>query len=445
MKKVFLFSVLALVCAATCMTSCSKDDDGGVAQTGVTVLPTTIKRPVGQGLTVEASAVPENATLAPCTWTSQDESIATVSNSGAVMITGVGTTTITVTSGSFSKTIPVEGTINSLTIKDSVDNSSGTYPYNGTPLIFTLTLTTIPVGADVTPIWSSSAEHVTVEAATNGLSATVTISGEGAASITADASGVTGSYAISTTSVFESAVGYWEFNDPADIGKATRGTPLTYSPEQFVVVGGPSTTKKAVRITGQTTWRGAEEIQGLMWDHPITDEEKLQNYTVLMDARITSKPVGNLYVVYESGTGVAAVAFKSRAADNGGGFGELTVNQGGSTKIYYAREGTFTPGEDYEPNEEPWVRLVFTVSKDAGDNTSWSYVACIDGKITPELCIDGSHPDIIYYRLNAGVPMRFLMGEGPSETNHPFDVSTIAVWDRVLTKDEIASLGGVSK
>jgi hypothetical protein len=440
MRKVFLFLTTALVCM-TFATSCG-EDDGGVEPTGISVSPKTIKLPVGQGQTVAVSTVPADADPMTYTWTSQDQSVATVDN-GAVRIVGVGKTTVTVTGGSFSATIDVEGTLNSLNLKDAGGNASGTYPYNGTAITFTLTASIEPAGAAVTPVWTSNAGHVTVEAATDGMSATVTISGEGTASVTADVSGVTGSYAISTTSVFESAVGYWTFNDPASIGKATRGADLTYSPGQLAVVDGPSATKKAVRITGATEWSGAEEIQGLLWNHPVTDEGKLQNYTVLMDARVTSNPVGKYYVVYDPGSGVAGITFRSR--DDGSGFGELTVNHGGSTKIYFATKGSFTPGGDYTPNEEPWVRLVFTVQKDAGDNTSWSYVACIDGKITPELCIDGSHGDITFYRLNAGVPMRFLMGAGPSETNHPFDVSTIAVWDRVLTKDEMASLGGVSK
>jgi hypothetical protein len=432
MKKVFLFSALALACFAG-WTGCSKEDS--VALTGITVSPKTIKLPIGQGLTVTATAVPENASGATYVWTSQNTDIATVSD-GVVRIVGVGKTTITVTSGSFSQTVDVEGTINSIAVKDADGSATGTYPYNGTAITFTLSTEIVPANSGVKPEWTSSADNATIEVSSDGLTADVTITGEGTAVITADVSGVSGSYAISTTSVFESAVGYWAFNDlgsPTNYGKASKGSDLVYTPEQFVVVDGPSATKKGVRITGSEEWKGVEEIQGFLWNHPITDEEKLQNYTVLMDARITSEPFGAYYVAYDAGKGAAGVCFRSRD-------GELTINQAGNTLIYYGRTGDFTPGA------EPWARLVFMVQKDAGDNTAWTRKAYINGQVSnPELSYTGSHGDIDVYRLNAGTPVRFLMGAGNSETNHPFDVSTIAVWDRLLTEDEIASLGGVSK
>jgi hypothetical protein len=53
--------------------------------------------------------------------------------------------------------------------------------------------------------------------------------------------------------------------------------------------------------------------------------------------------------------------------------------------------------------------------------------------------------NITNYDLREGVPVRFLMAAGGWERNRAFDVSTIVVWDHVLTDAEIASLGGVSK
>jgi hypothetical protein len=422
MKKVFFILTMAAVCM-TCMTGCGDDDD--VALTGITVAPKTIKLPVGQGITVTATAVPENATGVVYTWTSQNPDIATV-DGGIVRIVGVGQTTVTVTSGTLSQTVDVEGTINSIAIKDADGNATGTYPYNGTAITFTLTAEIVPANSGVTPVWTSNADNATV--ISDGLTASVTITGEGTAIITADVSGVTGTYAVSTTSVFESAVGYWAFNDlsnPANYGKATKGDDLEYIPEQFVVVDGPSATKKGVQII-----REGEDMQGFLWHHPITDEAKLTNYTVLMDARITSEPHGAYYDVYDAtGAKIGAIMFRSRD-------GELTVNHGGSTKIYFGRFGEFTPGE------EPWVRLVFVAQKDAGEGTSWTYRACINGQVNNSaLYVTDSHSDMSVYRLNAGVPMRFMV----AGSARPFGVSTIAVWDRPLTDDEIASLGGVSK
>jgi hypothetical protein len=445
MKRVFLFLVSALVCGTMMTTSCSKDEDHSVALTGLTVNPTSVKKPVGEIQKVTVTAVPENATGVTYKWTSANESIATVNEEGIVRIQGVGKTTVKVESGTLSATVDVEGTIKSITLKDEKGGISGTYPYNGESITFTLTATTDPA-ASVKPEWSTDAENVTVKASENGLSAQVTIDGIGAAAITATVGEVSGTYNISTTSIFDDAKGYWTFED-ADLGKATKGTALTYTASQFSVVPGPSATKKAVRINHDNTtgsWRTAETYQGFVWNHGITGTS-LQNYTVLIDARVPIDKLGDYYIVYsaneERDGGVAGVAFRSRS---GGDYGDLTINHGGSTLIYYARWGTFTPGD------EPWVRLVFSVIKEDPEGTAWKCKAVINGLIDQRDGDDKQYTvregnDITNYELRENVPVRFLMAAGNNEDNHAYDVSTIAVWDRVLTDAEIASLGGVSK
>jgi hypothetical protein len=444
MKRVFLFLASALVCGFM-TTSCS-DDDNGVALTGITVNPTSVKKPVGDIQKVTVTTVPDNATGVTYTWTSADESVATVNEEGIVRIQGVGKTTVKVESGAFSATVDVEGTIKSITLKDGDGNISGTYPYNGERITFTITATTDPA-ADVEPVWSTDAENVTVEASENGMSAQVTITGIGAAAITATVDEISAVYNISTASIFDDAKGYWTFEDPDDIGKATKGANLTYTASQFSVVPGPSAAKKAVRINHDNTtgaWRTAETYQGFVWNHGITGTQ-LQNYTVLIDARIPIDKLGDYYIVYSSNEerdgGVAGVAFRSRS---GGQYGDLTVNQAGATIIYYARWGTFTPGD------EPWVRLVFSVIKEDPEGTAWKCKAVINGLVDQKDGDDKQYTvrdgnDITNYELRENVPVRFLMAAGNNEDNHAYDVSTIAVWDRVLTDAEIASLGGVSK
>jgi hypothetical protein len=407
---------------------------------------------------VTVTAVPADATDVVYTWTSANESVATVNAEGIVRIIGVGTTTVTVTSGTFSKTVPVEGTIKSITLKDEAGGTSGTYPYNGTDMTFTITATTDPV-ADVTPVWSSSAEHVTVAASEDGMSALVTVSGTGAAVVTAAVGDIKAEYNIATTSVFESAVGYWTFED-ADLGKATIGDDLKYTLSQFSVVAGPSPTKKAVRINHDNVdaegnavhWRGASEYQGFLWNHGISGAS-LQNYTVLMDARAEIDPLGNYYIVFSANDerarqvdgnwvagedgGVSGVSFRARS---GGDYGDLTLNQGGVTILYYARWGTFTKGE------EPWVRLVYSVSKENLEEAAWKGRFVINGQVgNADLDVTRNGDDNSGQILKEGVPVRFMMAAGNNEDNNAYDVSTIAVWDRVLTDAEIASLGGVSK
>jgi hypothetical protein len=118
----------------------------------------------------------------------------------------------------------------------------------------------------------------------------------------------------------------------------------------------------------------------------------------------------------------------------------LTINQGGATILYYAKWGTFEAGN------EPWVRLVFVVMKDDPNGTAWKYRAVINGSIgVTDKDIQKEGSDITNYELHEGVPVRFLMAAGNNEDNNAYDVSTIAVWDRVLSETDIALLGGVSK
>jgi hypothetical protein len=353
---------------------------------------------------------------------------------------------VKVEGGSVSATVEVEGTIKSIELKDDQGNISGSYPFNGERITFTLTLTTDPA-VDVHPVWSTEAANIELKANDGDMSATVTITGIGAAVVKASVGEVSGVYNISTTSIFDNAKGYWNFEDPTNLGKAVKGIDLKYTASQFNVVPGPSDAKKAVRINHDNStgsWRTAEKYQGFLWDHGMSGTQ-LQNYTVLIDARIPIDVLGDYYLVYTSNDeregGVAGVAFRSRA---GGDYGDLTINQAGKTIIYYARWGTFTPGE------EPWVRLVFSVQKDNPNEATWKYRAVVNGMVGGKIGEDTQDysqegDNITNYELRENVPVRFLMAAGNSEDNHAFDVSTIAVWDRVLTDAEIASLGGVSK
>ncbi len=63
----------------------------------VSIKPSSLTLTIGDSRTVEARISPENATWPDVTWTSADESIATVSQDGAVRAVGVGKTTITAT------------------------------------------------------------------------------------------------------------------------------------------------------------------------------------------------------------------------------------------------------------------------------------------------------------------------------------------------------------
>ncbi|MEG1773133.1 MAG: Ig-like domain-containing protein [Clostridia bacterium] len=76
------------------------------AVTGVSVTPTTLDLPWGGIHNLKATVAPINATNKRVVWTSGDENIVTVNNTGTLQAVGTGTTTVTVTTldGGFTAT-----------------------------------------------------------------------------------------------------------------------------------------------------------------------------------------------------------------------------------------------------------------------------------------------------------------------------------------------------
>jgi hypothetical protein len=462
MKKVFFISVMALVCMV-CTTSCGDDDEkgGDAALTGITITPPSFKGAVGAVQKLTATAVPAGAPLGTLTWASSAASVATVDQAGVVTIAGVGTAEVTVTSGAFSQKVSIEGTISGLTVTDGEDNSTGVYPYNGTPIIVELTATITPDNSGKTPVWSSNAATATVVA--DGLKAVVTINGEGAAVITADIDGVTATYMISTTSVFESAAGYWTFNDPENLGKATRGEDLRFEADWVQVVDGPSANKKAVYVKENPAFEAPNygncpdvtDGYGFFWDHTMigtgevtcpggwTDAETgilgniVGQFTFLMDVRVPVEPNNYHYPTFLTRHDYIFHYGLDLRPDNG----NLVICSNWGTRGAVA--------VDMVAGQEPWVRVVIKC-----DHTT-----LIEAGMTPDgwgrgdisVYSNGTNvyegtgeTSLGFAAIVEGQPIKFLGGM-PEGQNFNYSVSTIAVWNRLLTDDEIASLGGVSK
>jgi hypothetical protein len=437
MKKVFFISVLALVCMV-CTTSCSKDDDGGGATlTGISVAPQTITLPVGGEQKVTVTAEPKGATLGAYTITSENTSIATVTGD-IVKIEGVGTTTLTVTCGSFTKTIAVTGTINGVAVTDSIGGAAGVYVYADTTITFTLTATITPASPDKTPAWSSSDETVaTVTPAEDGLTAVIRIIKKGLVTITVTVDGETAEYTISTSSVLESAKGYWTFDDPDNLGKATIGDDLTVY--EVNSVDGPSLDKKAIEaIPGDSALKWVHNFSAD--SHEYADGHRYAStFTLLFDVQsyAANKVRAPLYWNYNTAT--SCLSLRPRGSEG------LALYANGNSWIY---------APESEGGE--WHRIVLTVYPVAEDEEGYEAdvvkfhrVVYSNGKLIGDI-IRGDNHSIIYIEEN--VPVWFLtMPEvdfnnpdgGSGDGSVP--CSTIAVWNRVLSAAEVASLGGVSK
>ena len=91
------FALMVPVCMATIFTSCEKKDVT-VAVTGIEVTPAFVELKPGETQVLKVSVLPENATDKTYTWSSSDESVATVADdvvtavaNGSAVITAVAT------------------------------------------------------------------------------------------------------------------------------------------------------------------------------------------------------------------------------------------------------------------------------------------------------------------------------------------------------------------
>ncbi|MCD7861043.1 MAG: Ig-like domain-containing protein [Oscillospiraceae bacterium] len=137
---------------------------------------------VGETLTLTATVEPEDATDPTVTWTSSDESVATVMD-GAVTAVAAGTATITATAGDYAATCTVTVTEQDTTVDVTgvaLDKTEAALTVGET---LTLTATVEPEDAtDPTVTWTSSDESVAT--VTDGV---VTAVAAGTATITATA------------------------------------------------------------------------------------------------------------------------------------------------------------------------------------------------------------------------------------------------------------------
>jgi hypothetical protein len=393
------------------MTGCGDEDS--VELTGISINLDNVRLTVGEIQRIRVATTPENATGVTCTWSSANPDVATVNEEGVIHIRGVGKTTVTVTSGALSQTVAVEGLIKNLVLKEldeegkDMNVSGGMYPYNGADITFTITATTEPV-AEVDVEWSSDVDNVTVTPVGNGMSATVTISGSGNAVITAKTDEREWYYNISTTSVFESAVGYWQFDNANNIVEATVGSPLIMQGEGFSAIAGPSADNGAVRVAKGSYFRAPHGMAA------NGGGSRVNIYSVMFDFKVSE--LGRYYSFIQTTLGNNDDAeFFLRPAGNlgigGTGYSEHVV----------------TAGE--------WHRLV--ISADMGN----AYLYYLDGALIHTGNLGSASIDSRWSWLPEGV---LLFADEDGEDNE-IDVSNIAVWSVALTSEEIAALGGASK
>ncbi len=151
--------------------------------TNVTLTPNTLTLEKGETGTLEAKVEPSDASKKDVTWSSNNETVATVDNNGKVTAKADGTATITVTTvdGNHQATCTVTVTPKTVLVSSiQVQGTASLYVGNTAKLTATVTPTT---ATNPAVTWSSNNQEV----ATVGADGTVTAKTAGKATITATA------------------------------------------------------------------------------------------------------------------------------------------------------------------------------------------------------------------------------------------------------------------
>ncbi|MDR2138833.1 MAG: Ig-like domain-containing protein [Tannerella sp.] len=382
--------------------------------------------PVGERSRIKVTFTPTDADNVTLMWSSSNESVATVSDDGILTVVGVGTAVITVSSGSISKTVHVEGTIRSLAITAPEETKIRVGAE------FTLSAIPDPSDIQVAAVWSSDNEAV---ATVNASTGEVTVVGNGTANIQATVGSVVSSYAVVCEDLLDSAAGYWEFDDPNDIGKAIKGSSLKPQGEGIRWVEGPSDENLAIEVpmheyfiadlSGATPNGGSEDDR---------THKRVYQWSMMMDFRFPT--VKGYYYTQHGGVNMSD--------------GDFFVRYNNDQML--AGKGTYIPFFEADPNQPytAWVRLVITCDNGTmrmycngveTDGGGLSYPLALS--IDPRYSLPTDGPLYIF-----GEPKGTTSDGKPdfsaSDDDSPFPCAAIAFWDKTLTAGQVKALGSIA-
>lgn len=151
------------------------------ANTGVTASIDKSEIQIGQTATITAATIPATASFNAITYTSSDESVATVDENGVVTAVAVGSATITITANEMENNSTTVDITVTLVVPTAIELSETEVELDKENMSATLTVaSTTPDGANDAVIWASSDE--TVATVADGV---VTAVSTGTATITA--------------------------------------------------------------------------------------------------------------------------------------------------------------------------------------------------------------------------------------------------------------------
>jgi len=222
---------------------------------------------------------------------------------------------------------------------------------------------------------------------------------------------------VRVTDVMTTVVGRWQFEDAANLGKASVGQDLVAykvsenntsgnpSDEGFSQVAGPVSGSHAVRISRYSYYRCYHQIAANGGGSNVNE------YTFMVDFKVPS--AGQYYCFLQT----------VHTNDNDGDI-FLRPSRDWGFRSEYTTNVLFEAGK--------WHRMVFTVK--LGETVKY-YLdgVLVDTRMSGNFGIDSER---------ASLPLEYVMlfADNDGDDNE-FDLAETAIWDRALTEDEAKSLG----
>jgi uncharacterized protein YjdB len=462
---------------ATSDADASKKATVAVEVTPIIILVESVTTPeaviaveVNREKTLTATILPENATNPELTWSSSAPSVATINaTTGVVRGIAAGTATMTVTATADpTKTATVSVIVVGAYVTE-IKATPAALPYFYVGNTVNVSLEILPEAAEPKDVvWESSNESI------------VTVNDEGLlTAIAAGTAEITVSWALDAEvyatipvqvrpltqqNLLSEAIGWYQFNDAADLAKNTNGgQPVIFQEYQYEVItapasghleGGPDINPGYVTIAGNEHIRVPNPAtknnpliaivpEGGIW----ADSEKPNNveYTMMWDVRISA---------HDFGTNQTHALFQ-RGIANPFSDANLWIDADNTASTLRVGQSRYIP---YEVPKDKWVRVVLVNRYLVEGEDQWNYNE--KGE---------EYPDLLHFRMNTykkyyvnGVENfcqaagsgtarfnnillfdYFYVGLiGGNYTDAPFDIAGYGFWDRAMTDEEVTQLIG---
>ncbi|MHC4743802.1 MAG: PEP-CTERM sorting domain-containing protein [Planctomycetota bacterium] len=218
--------------------------------------------------------------------------------------------------------------------------------------------------------------------------------------------------------------GLWEFNDAADLTKATVGNDLILNGTGQSAVAGVSGSDGAVAVELGTYYQADHGISangGGSW---------VNEFTLLFDVWYPEESAGKWRAFYQTGYETYNDSeYFIHPADESWGVGDLGYTDNATVGEFYSSHST-------------WYRVVLSVNLDNDPSVAF-HDMYIDGALTgnhktENLALDGRFS---LYTVDSADPYVCFAGDNDGD-DALMHFSAMAIWDRPLTPEEIAGLGG---